>query len=114
MSEKAKIEDYTAPAGGWGSVHAVASILTQEEVTLLGSEILLRQNKPSGFMCVSCSWAKPAKPHPFEFCENGAKATAWEITRRRSDRSSSPGTASPTWTGTTSTGLASRAGLPIP
>jgi len=82
VSEKAKIEDYTAPAGGWGSVHAVASILTQEEVTLLGSEILLKQNKPSGFMCVSCSWAKPAKPHPFEFCENGAKATAWEITRK--------------------------------
>ncbi|WP_315720208.1 MULTISPECIES: FdhF/YdeP family oxidoreductase [unclassified Bradyrhizobium] len=80
MSEKAKIEDYKAPAGGWGSVHAVASILTQEEVTLLGSEILLKQNKPGGFMCVSCSWAKPAKPHPFEFCENGAKATAWEIT----------------------------------
>ncbi|MGJ4996184.1 FdhF/YdeP family oxidoreductase [Bradyrhizobium sp. HKCCYLS3077] len=80
MSEKAKIQDYDSPAGGWGSVHAVASILTQEEVTLLGSEILLKQNKPGGFMCVSCSWAKPAKPHPFEFCENGAKATAWEIT----------------------------------
>ena len=45
-----------------------------------GCEILLKQNKPNGFMCVSCSWAKPAKPHPFEFCENGAKATAWEIT----------------------------------
>ncbi|CAL77705.1 putative formate dehydrogenase (C-terminal), related to acid resistance with formate dehydrogenase/DMSO reductase, domains 1-3 and ADC-like domain [Bradyrhizobium sp. ORS 278] len=80
MSEKAKIQDYNAPAGGWGSVRAVASILTQEEVTLLGSEILLKQNKPGGFMCVSCSWAKPAQPHPFEFCENGAKATAWEIT----------------------------------
>ena len=40
----------------------------------------MKQNKPDGFMCVSCSWAKPAKPHPFEFCENGAKATAWEIT----------------------------------
>ena len=85
MSEKAKIQDYNAPAGGWGSVHAVASILTQEEVTLLGSEILLKQNKPDGFMCVSCSWAKPAKPHPFEFCENGAKATAWEITRKTVD-----------------------------
>ncbi|MGY3452464.1 FdhF/YdeP family oxidoreductase [Bradyrhizobium sp. USDA 4353] len=82
MSEKVKIQDYTAPAGGWGSVQAVASILTQEEVTLLGSEILLKQNKPDGFMCVSCSWAKPAQPHPFEFCENGAKATAWEITSK--------------------------------
>jgi molybdopterin-dependent oxidoreductase alpha subunit len=34
-------------------------------------------------MCVSCAWAKPAQPHPFEFCENGAKATAWETTSRR-------------------------------
>ena len=34
-------------------------------------------------MCVSCSWAKPADYHPFEFCENGAKATLWELTTRR-------------------------------
>jgi molybdopterin-dependent oxidoreductase alpha subunit len=80
MRQKAKVENHTAPAGGWGSLNAVAHILTQEEVAVLGSEILLKQNKPGGFMCVSCSWAKPAKPHPFEFCENGAKATAWEIT----------------------------------
>jgi molybdopterin-dependent oxidoreductase alpha subunit len=82
MRPKAKVENYDAPAGGWGSLNAVLHILTQEEVTILGSEILLRQNKPDGFMCVSCSWAKPAKPHPFEFCENGAKATAWEITSK--------------------------------
>lgn len=82
MRQKAKVEAYNAPAGGWGSLNAVARILTQEEVAILGSEILLRQNKPDGFMCVSCSWAKPAKPHPFEFCENGAKATAWEVTSR--------------------------------
>jgi molybdopterin-dependent oxidoreductase alpha subunit len=36
-------------------------------------------------MCVSCAWAKPAKTHPLEFCENGAKATAWEITSKRAD-----------------------------
>jgi molybdopterin-dependent oxidoreductase alpha subunit len=80
MRQKVRVEDYNAPAGGWGSLNAVAHILTQEEVAVLGSEILLKQNKPGGFMCVSCSWAKPAKPHMFEFCENGAKATAWEIT----------------------------------
>lgn len=83
MRHKATVEPYDGPAGGWGSVKAVASILTQEEVSILGSEILLKQNKPDGFMCVSCSWAKPAKPHPFEFCENGAKATAWEITNKK-------------------------------
>jgi molybdopterin-dependent oxidoreductase alpha subunit len=34
-------------------------------------------------MCVSCAWAKPADPRVFEFCENGAKATTWEITSKR-------------------------------
>jgi anaerobic selenocysteine-containing dehydrogenase len=82
MRQKAKVVTNDAPAGGWGSLKAVASILTQEEVAILGSEILLKQNKPDGFMCVSCSWAKPAKPRTFEFCENGAKATAWEITSK--------------------------------
>jgi molybdopterin-dependent oxidoreductase alpha subunit len=82
MRQKAKVENYTGPAGGWGSLNAVGHILTQEEVAVLGSEILLKQNKPDGFMCVSCSWAKPAKPHLAEFCENGAKATAWEITSK--------------------------------
>lgn len=81
--QKAVQKPYGGPAGGWGSVKALASILTQEEVTVLGSEILWKQNKPGGFMCVSCSWAKPAEPHVFEFCENGAKATAWEITPKK-------------------------------
>jgi hypothetical protein len=35
--------------------------------------LLSTQNKPEGYMCVSCAWAKPAKTHPLEFCENGAK-----------------------------------------
>jgi molybdopterin-dependent oxidoreductase alpha subunit len=81
-TQEAKVKPYTGPAGGWGSVGALGSILTQEEVAVLGSEILWKQNKPGGYMCVSCSWAKPAKPRPFEFCENGAKATAWEITSK--------------------------------
>jgi molybdopterin-dependent oxidoreductase alpha subunit len=57
--------------------------LTHERVPFRGTRILLHQNKPKGFACVSCSWAKPAKPLPFEFCEEGAKATTWEITSRR-------------------------------
>ena len=62
---------------------AVATYLLREEVPLTGSRALLQQNKPDGFMCVSCAWAKPAKPHTAEFCENGAKATAWELTGKR-------------------------------
>jgi hypothetical protein len=32
---------------------------------------------------VGCGWAKPAHPHPLEFRESGAKATAWEVTSKR-------------------------------
>ncbi|ETR79264.1 CbbBc protein [Afipia sp. P52-10] len=79
---KATLKPYSGPAGGWGSVRVLGAVLSKEEIPILGSEILWQQNKPDGFMCVSCSWAKPAKPHPFEFCENGAKATAWETTSK--------------------------------
>ena len=71
------------PAGGWGSLKEVTTILLKERVPLEGSQLLLQQNKPDGFMCVSCSWAKPAHPHPAEFCESGAKAVSAEATKKR-------------------------------
>ena len=83
MKSRPKFTSYTHPAGGWGSLHSVGRSLTHERVPLSGSRILMHQNKPNGFACVSCSWAKPANPRPFEFCEEGAKATTWEITSRR-------------------------------
>jgi molybdopterin-dependent oxidoreductase alpha subunit len=57
--------------------------LLREHVPASGPGVLLRQNKPDGFACPSCAWAKPADPHVFEFCENGAKATTWEMTSKR-------------------------------
>lgn len=83
IPEEATFTAYTNAAGGWGSVRALGSILMQEHVVASGTRVLMKQNKPDGFACVSCSWAKPADPHAFEFCENGAKATAWEITDKR-------------------------------
>jgi molybdopterin-dependent oxidoreductase alpha subunit len=74
---------YDGPSGGWGSVRGMSSILAKERNSPTVLETLRRQNKPGGFMCVSCAWTKPANPHPFEFCENGAKATLWELTTRR-------------------------------
>jgi molybdopterin-dependent oxidoreductase alpha subunit len=81
-----KIKPYSGPTGGWGSAKSVAEIIIRQHVALTAPKLLSTQNKPQGYMCVSCAWAKPAKTHPLEFCENGAKATAWEITSRRADR----------------------------
>jgi molybdopterin-dependent oxidoreductase alpha subunit len=48
---------------------------------------LLKVNQADGFDCPSCAWGDPAagdRKHA-EFCENGAKAVAWEATRKRVD-----------------------------
>ncbi|WP_262296542.1 FdhF/YdeP family oxidoreductase [Microvirga sesbaniae] len=83
MNDEPKIQPYPGPAGGWGSLKSVETILTREGRLLSGNAILLKQNKPDGYACVSCAWAKPAEPRTFEYCENGAKATAWELTTKR-------------------------------
>lgn len=82
MSKPSHPDPYPHPAGGWGSVKEVGSALLTEGVLFKGSGLMLHQNKTEGFACVGCAWAKPANPHPFEFCESGAKATAWEITSK--------------------------------
>jgi molybdopterin-dependent oxidoreductase alpha subunit len=78
-----RIEAYDGPVGGWGSVKGVTEILLREAIPLKGPLALWHQNKPSGFACVSCSYGRAPHLSHFEFCENGAKATAWEITDRR-------------------------------
>lgn len=83
MDEPGRPHDVNIPAGGWGSAKATLSILHQEQATVAAGKAILRQNKPDGFTCVSCSWAKPAHPHTVEACENGIKATAWELTSKR-------------------------------
>jgi molybdopterin-dependent oxidoreductase alpha subunit len=83
MNRKPSYKPYTRPSGGWGSVRSLGTILSREGVLASGTLALTRQNKVDGFQCVSCAWVKPAHPLPFEFCENGAKATAWEITAHR-------------------------------
>ncbi|MET0269383.1 MAG: FdhF/YdeP family oxidoreductase [Sphingomonas sp.] len=81
--DKPDIKPFPGPAGGWGSMRSVAEILPREKVSPIAAAELLRQNKPDGFACVSCAWPKPHPPLTAEFCEEGAKATAWELTSHR-------------------------------
>ncbi|MCJ2104773.1 FdhF/YdeP family oxidoreductase [Methylobacterium sp. E-041] len=83
MTDSVQLDPYEGPAGGWGSAKSLTEILLREQIPVTGGLMLRHQNKPGGFMCVSCAWAKPGKPAVFEYCENGAKATAWEVTRKR-------------------------------
>jgi molybdopterin-dependent oxidoreductase alpha subunit len=82
MSDQNTVQ-YEGPAGGWGSLRGITRVFGNEWPTPAVLDTLAHQNKPGGFMCVSCAWTKPANHNPLEFCENGAKATIWELTTRR-------------------------------
>lgn len=76
-------EPYKAPAGGWGALQATAKALREQSVVLKGGKLLLSMNQPDGFDCPGCAWPDPKHTSSFEFCENGAKALAFEATNRR-------------------------------
>jgi molybdopterin-dependent oxidoreductase alpha subunit len=83
MEEDEATVHYAGAEGGWGSLKGIIETALRERPSPAALNTLRRQNKVGGFMCVSCAWAKPAHPHAAEFCENGAKATLWELTARR-------------------------------
>jgi anaerobic selenocysteine-containing dehydrogenase len=77
------IRRYNSPAGGWGALEATGKALADQGIALSGSATLLKVNQPVGFDCPGCAWPDPKHTSAFEFCENGAKAVAWEATAKR-------------------------------
>ncbi len=77
------VRDYTHPAGGWDALKAVAGALVDQATVIEGGKTLMRANQPEGFDCPGCAWPDPKHTSSFEFCENGAKAVAWEATTKR-------------------------------
>lgn len=71
------------PAGGWGSLKDIVESELSQRAGPGAFETLAHLNKPEGTACTSCAWIKPEKPSLFEFCENGAKATLWDLTSAR-------------------------------
>ncbi|WP_116812174.1 FdhF/YdeP family oxidoreductase [Steroidobacter cummioxidans] len=83
MTEPVTPKAYDRPTGGWGSLEGMAKVELAGKAGPSALETLAIQNKPEGHMCTSCAWAKPPNPHVAEFCENGAKATIWDLTSKR-------------------------------
>jgi molybdopterin-dependent oxidoreductase alpha subunit len=70
-------------AGGIGALAASLSHLRANAALLRGGRALLKVNQADGFDCPGCAWPEPrGHRSDFEFCENGAKAVAWEATSR--------------------------------
>ncbi|MEM6313715.1 MAG: molybdopterin-dependent oxidoreductase, partial [Planctomycetota bacterium] len=82
---KEKPRAYHHPAAGWGALKSTGKIAVKQKTLVRGSLSLLRVNQPDGFDCPGCAWPEPPGGHTsaFEFCENGAKAVAWEATGKR-------------------------------
>ena len=80
---RARHDAYDQPTGGWGSVKSLVRHSTRQHAVSAAPNLLRDHNKPGGYVCTSCAWAKPAEPHVAEFCENGAKATFWDLTSKR-------------------------------
>lgn len=74
-------------AGGPLAVTSAMRFIAKEAGFWRGNQLLLRLNQKHGVDCPSCAWPDPdGERSRFEYCENGAKAIAWETTRRRVDR----------------------------
>lgn len=84
--KKPQFRSYEHPAGGWGAAAATAKVLMQQSVLTKGSRALLSMNQPGGFKCPSCAYPDADCKKTLEFCENGAKALAFEATKFRADR----------------------------
>ena len=85
-AERPVFAPYAAPAGGWGALHATARALREQSVEIRGTRALLSMNQPDGFDCPGCAWPDPRHTSSFDFCENGAKAVTWELTKHRVTR----------------------------
>ncbi|HVV42621.1 MAG TPA: FdhF/YdeP family oxidoreductase [Nitrobacter sp.] len=84
--DKPRFKTYDHPAGGWGAAAATAKILLEQSVVTKGSRGLLAMNQPGGFKCPSCAFPDSECKKTLDFCENGAKALAFEATKFRVTR----------------------------
>jgi len=77
------VAEYDGAAAGWGALKAVADAVRGQKAVVKETRGLLTMNQPHGFDCPGCAWPDPKHTASFEFCENGAKAVAWEATAKR-------------------------------
>jgi molybdopterin-dependent oxidoreductase alpha subunit len=79
-----QISEPKKAAAGLPSVMATIGHVLEETGLGRGTRALLKVNQLDGFDCQSCAWPNPEDHrHIAEFCENGAKAVAHEVTTKR-------------------------------
>lgn len=82
--EEPEVSPPRTSAAGYPSIVQTAQYALREMGPWRTVRTLRRLNHDDGFDCPSCAWPDPDPEHRklAEFCENGAKAVAWEATRK--------------------------------
>ena len=80
-----KITEPKEWAAGIPAVWAAFKDVLEEENPMRGMRALLHMNQKKGWDCSSCAWPDPDDDRSpiAEYCENGAKALAWEATTKK-------------------------------
>ena len=76
-------EDFAA---GMPAVLRASEHLAHSSGFVRGMNLMRHVNQKGGIDCMSCAWPEPDGDRSFfEYCENGAKAVAWEADTRKAD-----------------------------
>lgn len=81
MSVESPKHDKPTKAGGLPSLKSTLKHIVQSQQPQTNLKNLLKANQNKGFDCPGCAWGDQ-KDGLFQFCENGAKAIAWESTSK--------------------------------
>jgi hypothetical protein len=81
-----QIKDRKEMAAGFPSITSTAYHIWKETYVGRGIKTLFKLNQVEGYDCPSCAWPDPntdKRSSIGEYCENGAKAVAWEATKKK-------------------------------
>ncbi|WP_371188297.1 FdhF/YdeP family oxidoreductase [Thalassotalea maritima] len=79
--QQVKFTTKPAKAGGINSLKSTLKSIVQSQQPSTNIKSLLKANQDKGFDCPGCAWGDE-KQGLVQFCENGAKAIAWESTTK--------------------------------
>ncbi|XQW86396.1 FdhF/YdeP family oxidoreductase [Thalassotalea piscium] len=71
-------------AGGFSSLKSTIKHIIDSQQPTTNIKNLIKANQDHGFDCPGCAWGDQ-KEGLLQFCENGAKAIAWESTSKKAD-----------------------------
>lgn len=85
MGRRRESDESPPPAGGLEALVSTGRRILRDGAPWTAARSMLRVNQPDGFDCPGCAWPEPDRASRLEFCENGAKAVAFEATGKRAD-----------------------------